>query len=57
MIVLTSMKKLPDKCCDCPCYNGEFGYCRADATLRAVYEWRPFWCPLKEYNIESSEEK
>lgn len=57
MIVLTTMKELPDKCYDCPCRDGENGYCRADEHLRNIDEWRPFWCPLKECNIESSEEK
>lgn len=47
MIVLNNLKFLPEKCYDCPCHNGEHGYCQADVNGRSS-EWRPFWCPLVE---------
>lgn len=46
MIVLTSMKELPEHCYDCPCSNKENGYCQADENERYSGDWRPFWCPL-----------
>lgn len=45
MIVLTSMEELPEHCYDCPCHDGENGYCKADDLERNSI-WRPFWCPL-----------
>lgn len=47
MIVITAIDALPDYCYECPCHNGESGYCQADKAHR-YSEYRPFWCPLKE---------
>ena len=46
IVILTSIHELPERCGDCPCHNGESGYCQADREKRDS-EWRPFWCPLK----------
>lgn len=48
MIVITTMESLPDHCYECPCHNGESGYCQADKERRYSLEYRPYWCPLKE---------
>ena len=37
------------KCClDCPCVNGEYGYCQADKEERQIEDpnGRPSWCPI-----------
>lgn len=47
MIVITSMESLPEYCYECPCHDGESGYCQANKERR-YSEYRPFWCPLKE---------
>ena len=47
MIVITTMESLPDHCYECPCHNGESGYCQADKERR-YSDYRPYWCPLKE---------
>ena len=47
MIVITTMDLLPEHCFECPCHDGESGYCQADASHR-YSDYRPFWCPLKE---------
>lgn len=52
MIVIKTMTNLPEHCYDCPCHDGESGYCQADEEHRYA-DWRPFWCPLGE---ESEEE-
>lgn len=44
--IISTLNKLPEYCSDCPCHNGESGYCQADYEHRNS-EWRPFWCPLK----------
>ena len=48
MVVITSMESLPDHCYECPCHDGEHGYCNADKEERYCSEYRPYWCPLKE---------
>lgn len=50
-VLIKTMTKLPEYCYDCPCHDGESGYCQADKERR-YSEYRPFWCPLVE--IESS---
>jgi len=47
MIVITTMESLPEHCYECPCHDGESGYCQADKEQR-YSDYRPFWCPLKE---------
>ena len=47
MIVITNMESLPDHCYECPCRDGELGYCQADKERR-YSDYRPYWCPLKE---------
>ena len=47
MIVITTMDSLPEHCFECPCHDGECGYCQTDRIHEAVDE-RPSWCPLKE---------
>ena len=49
MIVITTIDALPDYCYECPCHDGESGYCQADKEQR-YSEYRPYWCPLKEVN-------
>lgn len=48
MSVLIKELNMPKNCYtdDCPCLNGESGYCQADKTRRYVYGDRPYWCPL-----------
>lgn len=50
-IVITTMTELPNRCCDCPCHNSENGTCQAVAEYMSS-DWRPFWCPLKELEID-----
>ena len=47
MIVITTIDILPDHCYQCPCHDGESGYCHADKEHR-YSDYRPYWCPLKE---------
>lgn len=47
MIIITSIDALPDHCHECPCHDGESGYCQADKERR-YSDYRPYWCPLKE---------
>lgn len=47
MIVIKTMTNLPEHCYDCPCHDGESGYCQADKEHR-YSDYRPFWCPLVE---------
>lgn len=47
MIVIKTLEALPEHCYDCPCHDGENGYCKAD-DLERNSDWRPFWCPLEE---------
>jgi hypothetical protein len=54
MIVITTMKELPERCACCP-MNSDSYECKADEYLRKTRAWRPFWCPLKE--IEEKGEK
>jgi hypothetical protein len=46
-IIIATLDKLPERCCDCPCCKSENGTCQAIEDYRTS-EWRPFWCPLKE---------
>lgn len=46
LIVITTMKELPNYCYECPCHNGEHGMCEADTEKRSTLEYRPYWCPL-----------
>lgn len=54
MIVITTIDTLPNYCYECPCHDGESGYCQADKGRR-YSEYRPYWCPLKE--IHDDQEK
>lgn len=58
MIVIKTMTELPEHCYECPCHDGESGYCQADKEHR-YSDYRPFWCPLEEVNDqqELQEEK
>lgn len=47
MILITSMDSLPEHCYECPCHDGESGYCQADREHR-YSDYRPYWCPLKD---------
>lgn len=53
LVVITTMDHVPEKCYDCPCHDGENGYCQLDPQHRYMQEWRPFWCPLKEIRKEN----
>ena len=55
-VLIKTMTNLPEYCYDCPCYNGESGYCQADKGHRFSSDYRPFWCPLIE-TIESLEQE
>jgi hypothetical protein len=46
-IIIATLDKLPERCCDCPCCKSENGTCQAIEDYRTS-DWRPFWCPLKE---------
>lgn len=46
-IIITTLDKLPERCCDCPCCKSENGTCQAIEDYRTS-DWRPFWCPLEE---------
>lgn len=39
--------EMPSSCFDCPCHNGESGYCQADKQHRYIYNDIPTWCPIK----------
>lgn len=54
MIAIKTMSSLPDHCYECPCHDGESGYCQADEEHRCS-DWRPFWCPLVEVNDDKKE--
>ena len=40
--------EMPKCCLDCPCVNGEYGYCQADKEERQIEDpnERPSWCPI-----------
>lgn len=40
--------EMPKDCLDCPCANGEYGYCQADEEVRQIEgpNERPSWCPI-----------
>ena len=52
-IIIITLNELPERCCDCPCCNSSNGTCGAIEEYR-VSDWRPFWCPLKEYSNNDS---
>lgn len=56
MIVITTINELPDHCYECPCHDGESGYCQADKERRCS-DYRPYWCPLKEIHSVALERK
>jgi len=56
MIGITTINALPDYCYECPCHDGECGYCQADKERR-YSEYRPYWCPLKEIHDEQEKEE
>lgn len=47
MSVVVRME-MPKGCLDCPCVNGEYGYCQADKEERQIEDpgGRPSWCPI-----------
>ena len=47
MSVVVRME-MPEDCWDCPCVNGEYGYCQADEEKRQIEDpkERPSWCPI-----------
>lgn len=47
MSVVVRME-MPKWCWDCPCVNGEYGYCQADKEERQIEDpnERPSWCPI-----------
>lgn len=50
-VIIKTMTNLPEHCYDCPCHDGESGYCQADKGHR-YSDYRPFWCPLVKMNNE-----
>jgi len=53
MIVITTMDVIPEYCYECPCNNGEYGRCEADKEKMSTFEYRPYWCPLKEVSSDA----
>lgn len=47
MSVVVRME-MPEGCWDCPCVNGEYGYCQAYKEYRQIEDpnERPSWCPI-----------
>lgn len=47
MSVVVRME-MPKGCWDCPCVNGEYGYCQADKDERQIEDPNemPSWCPI-----------
>ena len=47
MSVVVRME-MPKCCLDCPCVNGEYGYCQANKEERQIEDpnGRPSWCPI-----------
>lgn len=47
MSVVVRME-MPKGCLDCPCANGEYGYCQADKEERQIGDPNemPSWCPI-----------
>jgi hypothetical protein len=54
-ILIKTMTNLPEHCYECPCHDGESGYCQADKEHR-YSDYRPFWCPLVKIRNEYIEE-
>jgi len=50
-ILIKTMTNLPEHCYDCPCHNGESGYCQANKENRYCMD-RPSWCPLLQISNE-----
>lgn len=50
-VLIKTMTNLPEHCYDCPCHNGESGYCQADKAHRYCID-RPLWCPLLQISIK-----
>ena len=40
--------QMPKWCWNCPCLDGEYGYCQADKEERQIedHNGRPSWCPI-----------
>lgn len=53
-ILIKTMTNLPEHCYDCPCHDGESGYCQADKEHR-YSDYRPFWCPLENIGYDECE--
>ena len=49
MSILIKGMEMPKWCGDCPCVNGEYGYCQADAEGRTIEapDGRLSWCPIE----------
>ena len=54
-VLIKTMMNLPEHCYDCPCHDGESGYCQADEAHR-YSDYRPFWCPLVNISNELEQE-
>ena len=52
-VIIKTMTSLPEHCYECPCHDGESGYCQADKEHR-YSDYRPFWCPLEVIDISMS---
>lgn len=51
MIAIKNMKKMPEDCTYCPCFDGEYDKCKAPGCWEkgsCYWEGRPDWCPLIE---------
>lgn len=49
-------KETPDKCINCPCYDGEFSVCEVTWEYSFCYD-RPDTCPIIEIEINENSEK
>jgi rubrerythrin len=54
MIAITTMDSLPELCYECPLHDGENGQCNADKEKRYSAEYRPYWCPLKDVDLNNT---
>ena len=55
-------KEMPDKCINCPCYDGEFNICQVTGEYSSgEYSWcydrRPDTCPIVGIEINEKIEK
>lgn len=54
LIVKLAITEKPERCDDCPLRVGidTYSYCSAEKDHKDVQydSWRPYWCPIEEYD-------